>query len=462
MNEQRLNILAGTVTKLLHRKAYGPLKKILQKRHPAELAYFFKNLTPSDMKILFKYCGDKKNQSEVLAEVEDPTQVFLIKSLKVEESAGILDCMDNDDLVDILENLDEELREKILNLIEDSQQEKVEELMTYDPSTAGGIMSTSFLAFSTETTASRAIEYLHSSSEEYATTFYIYVLNNARKLVGVVSLRQLVTCSPDTPLKDLMNPEVISVPLSMDQEDVARIVGRYDFLAVPVIDDQNRLVGIITVDDVIDVIQEEATEDIFKLTSAGDDIMYFKENIFNRFKSRLSGLIFPFVSGIFLLYLLFWKISYFTGAGISLLLIFPFLLLTSNVTALQTSTLVIRGISMGKIEDREFHTILFKELVTTLIFGIIAFTLFFAVSFLHPFSAYFQQGAGIIDHIQLGITIPVAFVISTTLAVMLPALYKKIGLDPASAGVTKLYTVSHFLLVLFLIIYGYFLNNGQG
>ena len=115
---------------------------------------------------------------------------------------------------------------------------------------------------------------------------------------------------------------------------------------------------------------------------------------------------------------------------------------------------------MGKIEDREFLTILFKELATTLLFGIIAFALFFAFSFLSPLNANFDKGAGIIAHIQLGITIPVAFVISTTMAVVLPALYKKVGLDPASAGVTKLYTVSHFLLVLFVIVYGYFLNNG--
>ncbi len=321
MQHPKMHALATTVYKLLHRNAEGPLKKILSKRHPAEIALFFRDLPPRDAKKLFWHIEEDRTRAEVLVELDMRDQVLLVESLKPGKAIRIFHYMENDDLADLMEELEEEQRQAFLELMQDEDQEAVEELLTYDPNTAGGIMNPSFLALSPNFNAIEAIQFIQDSSEEYATTFYIYVLNRADQLTGVVSLRQLVTCKPDTLLKELMTPEVVSVPLSMDQEEVAELVERYGFLAVPVVDTDNRMLGVVTVDDVIDVIREEATEDIFKMAGAGEDIQYFKGTIMEGLKPRLSSLILPLVGGTLATLLLTWKREIFFGPGILLLLL---------------------------------------------------------------------------------------------------------------------------------------------
>jgi len=176
MQNPKLQVLANTVNKLLHRDAYGPLKKILSKRHPAELAYFFRDFTPVDRKRLFEHCGDDQVKAQVLGEIDLPVAVELIAVLDPVDAARILGNMDSDDLADLLEELDEDLKEKFAqNCSRTRDQEAVEELMAYDASTAGGIMNPSFLALPQTATAGEAINFLQGSSEDYATTFYIYV-----------------------------------------------------------------------------------------------------------------------------------------------------------------------------------------------------------------------------------------------------------------------------------------------
>ncbi|MBN2723877.1 MAG: magnesium transporter [Deltaproteobacteria bacterium] len=443
MQNPKLQVLSSTVTKLLHRDAFGPLKKILSKRHPAELAFFFRDLTPVDRKRLFETIEDKELQAEVLVELDMPNQVELIESIEHEDIIKIFDFMDNDDLADLLEELDDALREKLLEIMQDEDQEAVEELLAYDSSTAGGIMNPSFLSFQSTVTAQEAISHLQESSEDYATTFYIYVMNSTEKLIGVVSLRQLVTCKPKTALKDLMTPEVISVPIYMDQEEVAEIVQRYGFLAVPVVDDNNRIVGVVTVDDVIEVIREEATEDIFKMAGAGDDILYFQESLMHGLIPRLTGLIFPAIGGLASSITLGFAGRMFYGRMMYLLFFVPvFLLFASNISN-QTSTLIIRAFAMRRIQENQFLRIIFREMLTGLFIGIIFGIIVFGISFIPVFEKY--GDLPFMYHAIIGAIMVVSLSITALIAAFLPIFFKRMQLDPASVSGGTLFGLANFI-----------------
>lgn len=455
MQNPKMHALATTVHKLLHRNADGPLKKILSKRHPVEIALFFRDLPPRDAKNLFSHIEEDKSRAEVLVELDMRDQVFLVESLKPSKAIKIFHYMENDDLADLLEEVDEELREQFLELMKDEDQEAVEELMTYDPNTAGGIMNPSFLALSPNFTAIESIQFIQDSSEDYATTFYIYVLNNADQLTGVVSLRQLVTCKPDTRLKDLMTPEVVSVPLSLDQEEVADIVERYGFLAVPVVDTDNRMLGVVTVDDVIDVIREEATEDIFKMAGAGDDIQYFQGTIMEGLKPRLSALILPLLGGTLATLLLTWKgTHFFQGPGVLLLFLLPVLLLLSHNVTIQTSTLVVRGFAMGRISNADFFKILRREIAMGIIFGILFGIVVLGIAFIPMFSRYTLTMGWKVGLVAALVTMA-SLVGATFTGAFFPLISKRLQLDPASAAGSLVLTTVELLNILILIAGNY-------
>ncbi len=437
MQNPKLQVLANTVNKLLHRDAYGPLRKILSKRHPAELAYFFRDFTPVDRKRLFENCGDDQVKAAVLTEIDLPVAVELISNLEPNDAVHILNNMDSDDLADLLEELDEDLKEKLLKLFKDEDQEAVEELMAYDASTAGGIMNPSFLALPQTATAGEAVNFLQNSSEDYATTFYIYVINSAEKLSGVVSLRQLVTCKSTTTLRELMTPEVISVPVSMDQEEVAEIVQRYGFLAVPVVEDTNRMVGVITVDDVIEVIREEATEDIFKMSGAGQDIEYFQDSFSERFRPRFTSILFPLLTGVVSSTILAFRRPFFTDPdqhNIFFLLMIPVLLVLSSTIANQAGSLMVRGIALGRVKWIHIFEIFRREAGMSLILGFLFGTFAFGFSMIPLFSGNGAGGIQIIFPMFVGLTVFSTMVFAGVVGSCLPLVFKRMNLDPASAA----------------------------
>jgi magnesium transporter len=196
--------------------------------------------------------------------------------MKIEELVEVLEIMPADDVADIIGRLPEEKSKTILDKMKTAESEEVEDLLRYDDDTAGGIMVPDFIALKEDVTAKQAIESLQTEHSDVEMAFYLYVVDEYGKLVGVSSLRQLVVVAPETPLKEFMTTDVFSVQTDMDQEEVAKLVARYDILAVPVVDGSNRLVGIVTVDDVIDILRKEATEDILKMAGAGEEFVETK------------------------------------------------------------------------------------------------------------------------------------------------------------------------------------------
>ncbi|MGD8962072.1 MAG: CBS domain-containing protein, partial [Desulfobacterales bacterium] len=265
MQTDRVKILLDTIKRLLRRKATSHLSNIVAKTHAADLSVVFRSLSVSQQLELFSLITDVEQKGILFSELDVDTFLDLVEGIQLDDLVEVFEQMPNDDVADLLERLPEEKADAILEKMKKDESDEVEDLLRYENDTAGGIMVPDFIALAEDTTAKEAIEALQKEYSDVEMPFYLYVVDDYGKLVGVSSLRQLVLVRPETPLREFMTTDVFSVQTDMDQEEVAKIVARYDILAVPVVDNTNRLVGIVTVDDVIDIFRREATEDILKM-----------------------------------------------------------------------------------------------------------------------------------------------------------------------------------------------------
>ena len=299
-SRDRDDILISTVIRLIKRRAISNLKKVVSKTHSADIAHWFPYLRPNEKSILFNLLIEQGQMGEVMSELNSEDRNFFIQESDAGVLADIFHNMPADDLGDILADLPEEKTQQFLKLIKGKASEDVERLLQFEEKTAGYIMTPNFLALTEETTAAAATERIRELAD-FEMVFYVHVIDDENQLKGVISLRQLVATKPDTPLKDLMTTRVFSVHPSTPQEEVAHVVARYNLLAVPVIDDSVKLIGIVTIDDVIDVIREENTEDMLKMAGTGD-VNIASKSIFKNTRARLPWLLASFVGGLIALF----------------------------------------------------------------------------------------------------------------------------------------------------------------
>jgi magnesium transporter len=269
MAAQSKNIVVDALRRLLNRNATASLRKIVNKTHPADLARAFHSLSHAQQATLFNLIDDREKQGLLITKMDTDDLQAIVESTDREGFIPILEQIPPDDVADLVGRLPEEIGQRILEGLNKESFEEIGELLQYDDQSAGGIMVPEFIALPEETTARAAISYIQKEHQNVEMTFYLYVVDSYNKLVGVCSLRELVTIAPETPLSGFMTTDIHFVYVDSDQEEVARIVARYDLLAVPVIDHDRQLLGIVTVDDVIDIIRDEATEDILKMVGAG-------------------------------------------------------------------------------------------------------------------------------------------------------------------------------------------------
>ncbi|MDX1707349.1 MAG: magnesium transporter, partial [Desulfobacterales bacterium] len=297
MQTDRNKILLESIKRLLRRGATTHLSNIVTKTHAADLSVVFRSLSISQRHQLFHLITDVEQKGILFSELDVDTFLELIEEIELDEIVEVFERMPNDDVADLLERLPVEKADAILEKMKKDESAEVEDLLQYENDTAGGIMTPDFIALAEDTTAKEAIKALQKEYSEIEMPFYLYVVDDYGKLVGVSSLRQLVLVKPETPLKSFMATDVFSVQTDMDQEEVAKIVARYDILAVPVVDDANRLVGIVTVDDVIDIFRREATEDILKMAGVGEEFVETK-SVLKSTRIRLPWLFASCVGGI--------------------------------------------------------------------------------------------------------------------------------------------------------------------
>jgi len=439
----RTRLLSKNIKKLLRRGATDNLHNIINKTHTADLAGIFQFLSLSEQKAFFNLFDKVEQKAMLFSELEHEIVLSLIEAEPAEKVAEILERMPGDDVADLLGKISDVRAKALLDLMTKEGSKDVEELLGYDPKTAGGIMVVDFIALNQETTAKEAVEALQKEYIDIEMPFYLYLVDDYGYLQGVVSLRQLVVIPPATKLKSIMDADVVSVRTHTDQEEVAQIAAHYNFLAVPVIDEHNKLVGIVTIDDVIDIIHEEATEDILKMAGLGGSVKYIEtQTIFKSIRKRLPWLLASWIGGVIACYV----VAHFEQSLNKLVYLAAFMPIIMGMggnVGTQTSASIMRGLATGRIDINQIWRIILRELA-------IGFCLGFVYGAMLSLFAQFKYG---FEMWELGMVLGFAMICSMTLAATLassiPLVFHRYRIDPAVATGPFVTTFTDILSVFF-------------
>lgn len=426
--ELRLEILENMEEFLLQNDD-EKIREFIEIVHPADIAEVLVDLEDDDQIRLFTLLPWDV-ATDVLEDINSETFSRLIRALPIEQKIVVLDMMSSDDMVDKLGELSEIRQQQIMSYLNDEDADDVKALLVYDEDTAGGIMTKDYIAFPQNITCFEAIDMLREESPDAETIYYIFVVGEYDRLVGVLSLRELIVSKPGQLIEEIMNPNVISVNVNEDQEEVARDVSKYDLLAIPVVDDEETLIGIITVDDVIDVIEEEATEDILKFVGSSELEDYDDEGlgvkIITSVRSRLPWLIITVFGGLFSASV----ISGFQDAlstNTALALFMPLLAGMGGNVGTQSSTLTVRNIATGNIDTGDVIKTLIHEIFVGLLVGL-------ACSCLVAVIVLFMQHGNYLLCVIVGLAMWANMVTAATIGTLVPLTFKRIGIDPAVAS----------------------------
>ena len=358
--QRRIDVVLDSVKRLLRIGATANLLNLLQKQHPADLAQVFGALLETERHSVFSLLVERSPRlaMETVSEMGPEEGAKLLTGRSAEEVAKLLQELPSDDAAALIDYLPEELQTEVLELMRRRESQEVESLLEYGEQTAGRIMNPQVFALREDLTVAESITALQSS-RDVEMVFYLYVVDERRHLVGVTSLRRLLLVSPETPLKRIMTPEVTSVRVDTDQEEVARLVASYNLLAVPVVDEENKLAGVVTVDDVIDVIKDEAAEDLLRLAGVSGDER-IETPVSEALRKRLPWL------GINL-------VTAFLAAGVvatfestiqqvtALAIFMPIVAGMGGNAATQTLTVIVRGLALGEVSFATARKALAKE-----------------------------------------------------------------------------------------------------
>jgi magnesium transporter len=449
-------ILLESVQKLLRRNADKNLARILDRTRSEDIARLMRHFTGRDAFQIFSLIEPHEKRSECMAELDPELQTDLAEHITDPDLLELLREMSGDDAADVIERLPDDRAAAILAMWKDEQAQEIDSLLAYGPDTAGGIMTPHVFALHEDTTCGEAISTLQEQHEELDISFYLYVVNDHGQLVGVCSLRQLVVTEPDTPLSTMMDSEVLSVHAEEDQEEVARLVARYNFLAIPVVDGTNKLVGVVTVDDVIDVIREEATEDILMMAGAGStDFSDLTDPVTNA-RQRMPWLLASFVGGLGSMFI----IGAFESSLNQVTALAAFIPITLGMggnVGTQASTVVTRGLALGRIPTSKFKAVVRREILTGVMLGL---TYGAAVGVVATARYGWADAPYAIWRLSLTVGAAMGACMTTAAAVggAVPMVMHKIGVDPAVAtgpfvttsvdiiGITTYFLIAQILL----------------
>ncbi len=445
-------VLLDTLRRLHRRGAVENITKLIRKTHPADLAWVFRSLPPNEQQDLFEIIARTDLVSDFLSELDTSIMVDLVSGLPPEFTANIVSKMASDDAADLLEALPEELAREIRAHMEREEREEVEELLKYDPETAGGIMSPDFMYLDEELTVEEAIKKVQKRSEEKEMVFYLYITHGDGQLAGVLSLRELLLHPMHRKLKNIMNPNVISVTTDTDQEEVAHIVSQYNLLAVPVVDATFKLVGIVTVDDIIDVLREEATEDFLQMAGAGKEQEILLKPLHQKIMLRAPWLFASWVGGVGAMFI----INAFQGELQRVLALASFIPIIAGMggnIATQSSTIIVRGLATGRVNMNQFLQVIGKEFAVGIVLGTV-FGLLLGVL------AFFKYTSPLYLGLVVGLSVCIVMTMAATVGTLVPMVLKKFNVDAAVAtgpfitttidvlGVSLYFTIAKFFLDL--------------
>ncbi len=366
-----------------------------------------------------------KNVSlEVFSFLSSDVQLKIISGITDKETLYLMDELFFDDMIDLLEELPANVVKKILSRTDKEKRNLINQFLNYPDDSAGSIMTIEYVGLKKEMTVGEALEYLKKNAVDKETIYTCYVMDSGRRLEGIVSLRQLVVCDDNKTLNEIMDTEVIYVNAYDDQEEIAQVFKKYDFIALPVVDKENRLVGIITIDDVVDVIEQENTEDFQKMAAMVPfEKGYLDTSVFTLARKRIVWLLFLMGSAL-ITGIIIGRFEDIISNVAVLVAFMPLIMGTGGNSGAQSSTLVIRGMALGDIKLSDILSILWKELRVSMVVGIILSGIIFVITF------YIRQDRLLIS-LVISITLFLVIVIAKIVGGSLPIVAKILRLDPA-------------------------------
>lgn len=411
------------IKELLATRQYTSLRQKLADMNEADVAALLEQLEEDDMLKVFRILP-KDLAADVFSYMEVEHQQLIITSLSERDAASIIDNLMADDATDLLEEMPANIVKKLLANVSPEMRRDVNHLLRYPEDSAGSIMTVEYVDLKENLTVEEAIARIRKVGVDSETINICYVLDAQRKLLGTVALRYLLLSEPDEVIGDIMHENVIAIHTLMDQEEVARQFKKYDFTSMPVVDNENRLVGIITVDDIVDIMEEEATEDIEKMAAiVPSDKPYMKTGIFETFKKRIPWLLLLMVSATFTGQIIGHYEDALSACAV-LTMFIPMLMDTGGNAGGQASVSIIRGLSLGEIRYRDTLAIVWKEIRVALLCGVTLAAANFVKLML-------LDRVGITVAIVVCLTLVVAVLIAKLIGCTLPILAKRLGFDPA-------------------------------
>ena len=423
---RRSDVLGETLKKFLRRDARGHVSKILGKVRPEDVAAALRHMEEEERLEVFRILNRNFPEAagEVLVSLEGSNLVELIESLGTDEIAPILDRIPVDDAVFVVEALPAELQDRVLEIVDLENLTQVQQHLTYGEDSAGRVMDTEYLAMSESTTVAEAIRALQEDSHT-ENVFYLYVVDKDNHLVGVTSLRQLLLSRPTQSLEQIMKRNVIKVTVETDQEEVAQLAARYDFLAIPVTDDSNKLVGIVTVDDIIDIFKEEATEDFYKMAGTSENELLYQDRPVRVAGIRLPWLLFNLVGAL----VTGWLLETFQLSleeALFLLAFVPVVMAMGGNVGSQTSTITVRGLATGRIGEGSLKRYLWQQVKVGFVLAVSsAVVVAIAAGVKEQSPAY---------ALVVGGALFLAMLLASLSGVLIPIGFQRFNIDPAVAS----------------------------
>ncbi|MCP3963456.1 MAG: magnesium transporter [bacterium] len=454
---QRAERLGITVRRLLRRGARRKISKLLEEVRAEDVAVMLRAFTPGEQSGLFKILTDDFPQaaSDVLIELEPETRRAILEQMSATQVAKMLELAAVDDAVSLLEELPSELQEQVLEIVDlEERFSEVQARLTYEDDTAGRIMDSEFVALEEETTASEAVAQVRKIARDVDMISYLYVVDANQRLIGVSTLRQLLLAEPDQTLGEIMNASMIKAHTSTDQEEVAQLAARYDLLAIPVVDGDGRLVGIVTIDDIIDVFKEEATEDIFKMAGTSEDELVYQDRSFKVAGIRLPWIIFNMFGLLLAGYVTTRFESAFDGMSLTLMFFFvPVIMGMAGNIGSQTSTIAVRGLATGRLglgrgDVRHF---LWQQVKVGAVLGV-------TCSVVVAVFAYFSGNNPMLA-VAVGSSLFLSVQLASFTGVLVPVVFQRIGFDPAVASGPLVTTANDVLgVVIYFLLANLFFS----
>lgn len=416
---------------LLARKEFKAIRSILDVMNAVDIALLLSELKDRELALAFRLIP-KEKAADVFSNMNNSMQTYLVEMFTEKELRELLDDLYLDDTVDLLEELPANLVTRILDVVDSAKRNSINQLLNYPEDSAGSIMTTEYVDFKKEMTVAQALRHIKDVGIHKETIYTCYVLEN-RRLIGIVTAKELMTSEDEIRIEDLMETEIISVKTHTDKEEVARLFSKYDLLALPVLDTEDLMVGIVTVDDALDVMVDEATEDITIMAAMNpSEKTYFETSVFTHAKNRFLWLLLLMLSAAV------------TGAiitryedafsAIPLLVSFiPMLMDTGGNCGSQSSTLIIRGIALDEIQFRDIFRVMFKEFRIALLVsaGLAVANGLRILLFYHDLKLAIVIGLSLIGTV----------ILSKLIGCTLPLLAKKLHLDPAIMAAPLITTV---------------------